>query len=105
MLGTAHGRVIKTGSSQYGPWFIVEEANTKADGTPYTKRYMCSSKQDAPEGATVAVTGTVIAKTREHDGKTYADVSLSFASFTVLGEEAAPSAPKSEPEFGDDIPF
>jgi hypothetical protein len=85
MNGIVTGRIMSSGESQYGPWAIVAEPEvTTKSGSTFTPRVMCSGKDIPPSGSMVLVTGLVMAKVSEKDGKHYANLSLSYCRFTPL---------------------
>ena len=64
------------------------------------------------KGKMVGVTGDIILKTREHEGKTYSNLNLSVHRLDLLGGNTEPTqqqAPAQQAakvdQFDDDIPF
>jgi hypothetical protein len=99
LIGITHGRVTRTGSSQYGPWFTIAEVNHKRDGGTFTRSIMCSGKEAPNEGEYVAVQGFVMTKVDERDGNHYANVNLNGCSFSVM------DAPAASEDYEGEIPF
>lgn len=109
MIGITTGRVTKTGTSEYGAWYIVAEQVRKRDGGTFDVTTFCSGKDSPPEGATVVVQGFIRAEVdsyqaRDGEMKSVAKVKLNAASFQVLGDVPKEEAPA--PDMADeDIPF
>jgi hypothetical protein len=98
------GVVTRSGTGEYGDWYVIAETAHKKDGTPYTKRYMCSGKDRPAEGERVVVQGFAYAKVTERDGQHYADININGAQFTRLEAEAHQAPPQQE-YAEDSIPF
>jgi hypothetical protein len=111
VIGVVVGTISKSGTTEYGGWALVAEpaVHTKANKV-FTPKVMCSGDDIPAVGTPVLVTGTVMAKVSESDGKSYANLSMSFCRFEKMGE-AAGERQVTEADFADgpatdeDIPF
>ena len=107
MIGIVQGVVGKSGSGEYGNWFVLKEGPIqKRDGGEFYLSHMCSTKSEAPyEGARVVAQGYVRAKVDENNGKHYANISLSACSYTMLEQNDDVVTLPSEGDDTSEIPF